>query len=91
MVLIGLGPDPVQLLVYNDETYPEATNTVDPNTQYFAGSSAAEFLTGNMDTDMNFDWVSTHLSIERIGADLNRGYGIANSRQHQWRWKILVH
>jgi hypothetical protein len=48
-----------QLPASSDQAYLGASNTLDFNTQYFAGSSATDFLTGTTDTDMNFDWVSS--------------------------------
>jgi hypothetical protein len=47
-----------QLPAYSDQAYLGASNKLDFNAQYFAGSSVTDFLTGTTDTDMNFDWVS---------------------------------
>ncbi|KAE8449401.1 hypothetical protein EG329_008302 [Mollisiaceae sp. DMI_Dod_QoI] len=48
----------LQLSPYNNQEYHEASNKHDCSdpAQPFAGSSAADFLTGITDTDMNFDW-----------------------------------
>jgi hypothetical protein len=49
-----------QLPTYIDQTHPEAYDQLDFNVPYFEGSSTTDFLTGMADTDMNFDWISSH-------------------------------
>jgi hypothetical protein len=88
----------LQLPAYGDQTYPGASDKLDFNVPYFVGSSTTDFLTGTADTDMNFDWVSSHSSKDvsmtqaRIYSNMSgRTYGTANSNQHQLCKKILAH
>jgi hypothetical protein len=62
MILILFSPDATpapQLPAYSDQAYLGASNKLDFSAQYFVGSSATDFLTGTIDTEMNFDWVSS--------------------------------
>jgi hypothetical protein len=87
-----------QLPAYGDQTYTGASDKLDFNVPYYVGSSTTDFLTGTADTDINFDWVSSHLSKgvsmtqARIYSNMSgRTYGTANSNQRQLCKKILAH
>jgi hypothetical protein len=51
-----------QLPTFGDQTHPRASDKLDFDIPYFVGPSTADFLTGTVDMDMNFDWVGVHSS-----------------------------
>jgi len=90
-----------QLSTHKDLPPFDASESFDPSTQYFTGSSTTDLISGMIDTETNFDWVSSHSSKlvqlhVSVLTSLERDYGIAISRRFQrmlcqLACKILVH
>jgi hypothetical protein len=90
-----------QLSTHKDLPRFDTSESFGPSSQYFAESSTTDLVSGIIDTETNFDWVSSHSSKlihlhVSVLTNLERDCGIAISRRFQrmlcqLAYRILVH